>query len=45
MLFCRAGLPLSRQTLNYAAGIIRRHRASIGSADPGQRDLSYEHRA
>jgi hypothetical protein len=23
MLFCRAPLPLSRQTLNFAAGIIR----------------------
>jgi hypothetical protein len=31
MLFYRAALPLSRHTLNYAAGIIRRHRASIGS--------------
>jgi hypothetical protein len=26
MLFYRAALPLSSQTLNYAAGIIRRHR-------------------
>ena len=32
MLFYRAALPLSSKTLNYAAGIIRRHRASIGSA-------------
>ena len=31
MLFYRAALPLSRQTLTYVAGIIRRHRASIGS--------------
>ena len=31
MLFYRAALPLSRTTLNYAAGIIRRHRKSIGS--------------
>ena len=32
MLFYRAALPLSRQTLTYVAGIIRRHRAGIGSA-------------
>ena len=31
MLFYRAALPLSGKTLNYVAGIIRRHRASIGS--------------
>ena len=31
MLFYRAALPLSRQTLTYTAGIIRRHRAQIGS--------------
>ena len=31
MLFYRAALPLSSRTLSYAAGIIRRHRASIGS--------------
>jgi DDE superfamily endonuclease len=31
MLFYRAALPLSSQTLKYVAGIIRRHRASIGS--------------
>ena len=31
MLFYRASLPLSRQTLNFAAGIIRRHRIPIGS--------------
>jgi hypothetical protein len=32
VLFYRAALPLSSKTLDYAAGIIRRHRASIGSA-------------
>ena len=31
MLFYRAALPLSRQTLSYVAGVIRRHRAVIGS--------------
>jgi hypothetical protein len=31
MLFYPAALPLSRQTLTYAAGIIRRHRKQIGS--------------
>jgi Helix-turn-helix of DDE superfamily endonuclease/DDE superfamily endonuclease len=31
VLFYPAALPLSRQTLTYAAGIIRRHRAQIGS--------------
>jgi hypothetical protein len=31
MLFYRAALPLSRQTLSFTAGIIRRYRASIGS--------------
>jgi hypothetical protein len=31
MLFYPAALPLSRQTLTYTAGIIRRHRAQIGS--------------
>src|SRR6201982_1116654 len=43
MLFYRAALPLSRKTLNYAAGIIRRHRKSIGSPwrtlNPGQQAL------
>ena len=43
MLFYRASLPLSRQTLNFAAGIIGRHRAAIGSLwrklNPGQRAL------
>jgi hypothetical protein len=40
MLVYRASLPLSRQTLNFAAGIIRRHRTSTGSLrrklNPGQ---------
>jgi hypothetical protein len=31
MLFYRAALPLSRQTLTFTAGIIRRHRKQIGS--------------
>jgi len=31
MLFYRAALPLSRRTLDYAAGVIRRHRKAIGS--------------
>ena len=31
MLFYPAALPLSRQTLTYVTGIIRRHRAQIGS--------------
>jgi DDE superfamily endonuclease/Helix-turn-helix of DDE superfamily endonuclease len=31
MLFYRAALPLSSRTLNYAAGIIRRHLKPIGS--------------
>jgi DDE superfamily endonuclease/Helix-turn-helix of DDE superfamily endonuclease len=43
MLFYRAALPLSRQTLTYVAGIIRRHRASIGSVwrklNPGRQAL------
>jgi hypothetical protein len=43
VLFYRAALPLSSKTLNYVAGIIRRHRASIGSAwrklNPGQQAL------
>jgi hypothetical protein len=43
MLFYRAALPLSRKTLNYAAGVIRRHRISIGSCwrklNPGQQAL------
>jgi len=43
MLFYRAALPLSRQALSFAAGIIRRHRSSIGSfwrkLNPGQQAL------
>jgi hypothetical protein len=43
VLFYRAALPLSSRTLNYAAGIIRRHRASIGSLwrklNPGRQAL------
>ena len=43
MLFYPAGLPLSRQTLTYTAGIIRRHRKQIGSPwrklGPGQQAL------
>ena len=33
MLFYPAALPLSRQTLTYTAGVIRRHRSR--SARPG----------
>jgi hypothetical protein len=43
MLFYPAALPLSRQTLTYTAGIIRRHRTQIGSPwrklNPGQQAL------
>ena len=43
MLFYRAALPLSSRTLTFVAGIIRRHRASIGSSwrklNPGQQAL------
>jgi hypothetical protein len=43
MLFYRAALPLSRKTLHFVAGIIRRHRACIGSLwrklNPGQQAL------
>ena len=43
MLFYRAALPLSRKTLNYTAGIIRRHLKAIGSRwrrlNPGQQAL------
>ena len=43
MLFYRAALPLSRQTLTYVAGVIRRHRARIGSCwrklNPGRQAL------
>src|ERR1700723_3950514 len=43
MLFYRAALPLSSQTLTYVAGIIRRQRAAIGSCwrklNPGKQAL------
>jgi hypothetical protein len=43
MLFYPAALPLSHQTLDYTAGIIRRHRAQIGSPwrklNPGRQAL------
>jgi hypothetical protein len=43
MLFYRAALPLSRKTLTFVAGLIRRHRAAIGSCwrklNPGQQAL------
>ena len=43
MLFYRAALPLSSRTLNYVAGIIRRHRKAIGSRwrklNPGRQAL------
>ncbi len=43
VLFCRAALLSPSRTLNHAAGIIRRHRASIGSLwrvlNPGQQAL------
>ena len=43
MLFYRAALPLSSRTLNYAAGVIRRHRKAIGShwrrLNPGRQAL------
>jgi DDE superfamily endonuclease/Helix-turn-helix of DDE superfamily endonuclease len=43
LLFYRAALPLSSRTLNYAAGIIRRHLKAIGSRwrklNPGQEAL------
>jgi Helix-turn-helix of DDE superfamily endonuclease len=43
MLFYRAALPLSSRTLTFAAGIIRRRRAAIGSGwrklNPGQQAL------
>ncbi len=43
MLFYRASLPLSRSTLNYVAGLVRRHRRSISSKGralpPGQQAL------
>ena len=43
MLFYRAALPLSSKTLNYVAGLIRRHLKAIGSRwrklNPGQQAL------
>jgi hypothetical protein len=43
MLFYRAAVDLSRSTLNYVAGLIRRHRKAIGSTwrllNPGQQAL------
>ncbi|MDO3651257.1 transposase family protein [Nocardia mangyaensis] len=43
MLFYRSALPLSRRTLNYLAGVIRRHRHSLGSRwralNPGRQAL------
>jgi Helix-turn-helix of DDE superfamily endonuclease/DDE superfamily endonuclease len=43
LLFYRAALPLSRKTLTFASGIIRRHRKAIGSRrrklDPGRQAL------
>jgi hypothetical protein len=43
MLVYPAALPLSSRTLNYAAGVIRRHRRKIGSAwrklTPGRQAL------
>ena len=43
MLFYRAALPLSAQTLSYVAGVIRGHRAAIGSCwrklNPGRQAL------
>ena len=43
MLFYRAALPLSSRTLTFVAGLIRRHRASIGSPwrklNPGRQAL------
>jgi len=43
MLFYRAALPLSRKTVTFTAGIIRRHRRAAGSAwrklNPGQQAL------
>jgi hypothetical protein len=43
MLFYRAALPLSSRTLTFVSGIIRRHRASIGSPwralNPGKQAL------
>jgi hypothetical protein len=35
VLFYRTALPLSSKTLTFVSGIIRRHRASIGSRGHG----------
>jgi hypothetical protein len=43
VLFYRAALPLSSQTLNYTAGVVRRHLKALGSRwrklNPGQQAL------
>ncbi|HWC39866.1 MAG TPA: transposase family protein [Acidimicrobiales bacterium] len=43
MLFCRAALPLSSRTLNFTAGVVRRHLKAVGSRwrklNPGQEAL------
>jgi hypothetical protein len=43
MLFYRAVLPLSSRTLNFVAGLVRRHLKAIGSRwrklDPGRQAL------
>jgi hypothetical protein len=39
MLFYPATLPLSSKTLNYTAGVIRRHRRAIGSP-PRRRQMT-----
>jgi hypothetical protein len=43
MLFYRAALPLSRATVSYVAGVVRRHRRQIGSCwrklNPGRQAL------
>jgi hypothetical protein len=43
MLFYRAALPLSHQTLRFVSGLIRKHRRKLGSRwrrlDPGQQAL------
>jgi len=38
MLFYPAALPLSRQTLTYTAGVIRRHSRQIGSRSSNPRN-------
>jgi hypothetical protein len=43
MLFYRAALPLSRQTLGFVSGLVRAHRREIGTPwralDPGQQAM------